>query len=336
MFGCRGPVLTRSERQFFEDVNPAGFILFRRNIETPAQLRRLVGDLRETLSHATPVFMTDQEGGRVQRLGPPYWPRRPAMRPFGIRAVTDPSRASEMVRLNAQLIAADLSACGINVNCAPVLDLLLPEGHDVVGDRAFSSDPETVAGLGRAVCEGLLAGGVMPVVKHCPGHGRAEVDSHMSTPRVSNPLDVLRRTDFAPFSALRDSPAAMTAHVVYEAVDPVRPASLSHAVIQDIIRTDIGFDGLLFSDDICMEALEGPLERRAADALEAGSDIVLHCNGDLTGMEATIEGCSEMTPAAMSRLERARSVAVKYAGIMDSAQATRQVSEFLEDRVGSD
>lgn len=330
VFGCAGRVLGKEERSFFRDVDPLGFILFARNVESPDQVRKLVDDLREAVSRADAPVLIDQEGGRVQRLGPPRWSARPAMRRFGEGMRRDPGNAILCAELNARLVAADLAALGIDVNCAPVLDLPAPGGHEVIGDRAFSDDPETVARLGAAVCRGLAAGGVVPVVKHLPGHGRARADSHRELPRVEAPLDLLAKTDFAPFAALNNAPAGMTAHVAYEAVDPGRPGSVSEAVIGDIVRSRIGFDGLLFSDDLCMDALaSGPAERAEA-ALRAGCDVALHCSGDLESMRSAAAGCRDLAPAARERLRRARAAATL--GDFDRQEAQRRVDEFL--RVG--
>ena len=329
VFGCSGTVLGDGERRFFEESRPLGFILFGRNVANPGQVRKLVADLRRAVSRPDAPVLIDQEGGRVQRIGPPLWPRRPAMRAFGRAVARDPEGAAACARLNAELIAADLRALGIDVNCAPVLDLDLPEGHGVIGDRAFSGDPGIVAALGRAVCEGLMSGGVVPVVKHLPGHGRATVDSHVGLPRVRAPLELLSAADFAPFAALADAVAGMTAHVVYEAVDGSGPASTSRTVIAQTVRRDIGFGGLLFSDDICMGALSGRLEERAAAVLEAGCDVALHCDGNLADMRAVAEACPAMTADALARLERARRAVRERRGGLDRAAAARQVRDFL-------
>lgn len=329
VFGCSGTVLGAEERRFFEESRPLGFILFARNIASAGQVRKLVADLRHTVSRPDAPVLIDQEGGRVQRLGPPCWPQRPAMRLFGRAMARDPEGAVVCARLNAELIAADLRALGIDVNCAPVLDLDLPEGHDVIGDRAFSDDPAVVAALGGAVCEGLMSGGVIPVIKHLPGHGRATVDSHVGLPRIRARIGLLSATDFAPFAALSDAVAGMTAHVVYEAIDGSGPASTSRAVIAQTIRQDIGFGGLLLSDDICMKALTGLPEERVAAVLDAGCDIALHCDGNLADMRAVAEACPPMTADAMARLERARRAGRQRHGGHDRAEAARQVGAFL-------
>ena len=330
VFGCAGRVLGNDERSFFRDLDPLGFILFARNVESPDQVRRLVDDLRGTVSRADAPVLIDQEGGRVQRLGPPCWAVRPAMRRFGEGMRHDPEEALRCAELNARLIASDLAALGIDVNCAPILDLPAPGGHEVIGDRAFSDEPETVARMGRAFCRGLTSGGVVPVVKHLPGHGRAMSDSHRELPRVDAPLDLLAETDFAPFAALSGAAAGMTAHVAYEAIDPGCAGSVSEAVIGGIVRSQIGFDGLLFSDDVCMNALVGEPAARIEAVLQAGCDVALHCNGDFESMLAAAAGCPEMAPGAGERLQRARA-ATSFEGF-DRQAAQRRVDEFL--RVG--
>ena len=277
IFGCPGPLLGEAERRFFRDADPWGFILFQRNCASPDQVRALTAALRETVGREAPVLI-DQEGGRVQRLKPPHWRQAPPAAAFTHR---DP----EALRLNVRLIAAELAGLGVDVDCLPCLDVPAPGAHGVIGDRAFSDDPAAVARLGRIVCEALLEGGVLPVVKHVPGHGRAQADSHLELPRVGASRAELETTDFLPFQALRDMPLAMTAHVVYEAIDPDAPATTSAAVVRDVIRDWIGFDGLLMSDDLEMKALTGGLGARAAAALAAGCDLALHCSGALAGME---------------------------------------------------
>jgi len=283
VLGCSGLSLTDEERAFFRDANPFGFILFRRNVGTPAQVKALTHALREAVGRDAPVVI-DQEGGRVQRLGPPHWPKYPAGRVYGRISLNDPVTRREITRLGARLIAHDLLSVGINVDCVPVLDIPVPGAHDVIGDRAYGFDATTVGILGRAAAEGLMAGGVLPVMKHVPGHGRAGVDSHLSLPVVDTPLDALEAVDFLPFRMLADLPAAMTAHVVYTAIDPRSPATTSRKAIRSIIRGTIGFEGLLFSDDLSMQALSGTLGERAAAALAAGCDIGLHCNGKMDEM----------------------------------------------------
>ena len=285
VFGCAGPVLSAAERDFFAAARPLGFILFRRNVETPEQVTRLTADLRRAVGRSHAPVLVDQEGGRVARLRPPHWPEFPAARVFGEVWTRDPERAVEAVRANSRLLAATLLPLGITVDCMPVLDVPSPGSHDVIGDRAYSTDPMAVAQLGLAAAEGLLEGGVLPVVKHLPGHGRAGVDSHLELPTVAASEADLMARDFAPFRALRYMPLGMTAHVRYLALDAARPATLSSTVLGEFVRDRIGFAGLLFTDDLSMQALPGSIEDRAEAAIAAGCDVALHCNGDLGEME---------------------------------------------------
>jgi beta-N-acetylhexosaminidase len=301
IFGCAGPRLEAREREFFARVRPWGFILFRRNCEAPAQVSRLVADLRAAAGRPTAPVLIDQEGGRVQRLGPPHWRQAPAAAVFGRLAERDPDAAVEACRLNARLLAAELEALGIDVDCLPCLDVRQADGHDVIGDRAFGHDPALVRTLGAAVAAGLGEGGVLPVMKHIPGHGRALVDSHLKLPRVEAGRRALDAVDFAPFKALAALPMAMTAHVVYAAVDPERPATTSAKVVSEVIRNHIGFDGLLLSDDISMRALAGDVATRTRAALAAGCDIVLHCNGRIEEMQAVAAAVDDLGGAAAAR-----------------------------------
>ena len=291
ILGCAGPELTEAERRFFAEADPWGFILFARNIETPEQTRALTAALRESVGRAAPVLV-DQEGGRVARLRGPVWREwAPALEEgAGLPAE---ARARAMY-LRYRLIAGELSGLGIDVNCAPVLDLARPETHSILRNRCYSGDPAEVALLGRAVAEGLLAGGVLPIVKHMPGQGRAPLDSHRDLPRVGAPAAALEEEDFAPFRALADLPMAMSAHVVYESLDPEAPATQSPRMVR-LIREEIGFDGLLMTDDLSMQALSGGFEDRARRALAAGCDMILHCHGDPSAMAAVV--------AATPRLE---------------------------------
>jgi beta-N-acetylhexosaminidase len=302
VFGCLGTALTPAERAFFRDADPLGFILFQRNCDNPSQLRRLIADLRDTVGRAEAPVLIDQEGGRVARLKPPHWPAYPA--PAAIAALGG-AAAREAAWLGARLIADDLAALGITIDCVPVLDIPVPGADAVIGDRALGDDTAQVAALGRVVCEGMLAGGVLPVIKHIPGHGRAMVDSHHAPPRVDTPRATLVASDFAPFRALADMPWAMTAHIVYTDIDAGAPATLSPAVIAQVIRGDIGFDGVLVSDDLSMRALGGNFAERAARALAAGCDVVLHCNGDMAEMTEIVSAASPLTPAARRRVDRA-------------------------------
>lgn len=308
-FGCAGLTLSESERGFFREAKPFGFILFRRNVDTPTQLIALVDALRDTVGWDAPV-MIDQEGGRVARMGPPHWRKHPPVGQLCDRVDNPPAgqrpweeeRLWEALALRGRLIAEDLAGVGIDMVCAPALDLRLDGADPIVGDRALGADPARIASRGEALCAGFEAGGVTPVIKHIPGHGRARVDSHAALPIVEASRDELA-ADLAPFIALRDKPAAMTAHIIYTALDPERPATLSSTVIADVLRREVGFDGLLMSDDISMGALEGPIGQRAADSVAAGCDIALHCNGDLSEMQAIMQELGAMTPQALMRAD---------------------------------
>ncbi|MEM8839109.1 MAG: beta-N-acetylhexosaminidase [Pseudomonadota bacterium] len=299
--GLAGLEVSPDERAFFHSERPWGFILFSRNCETAEQIKDLVQDLKELGgSESVPVFI-DQEGGRVQRLRPPLAPSYPPGAAYGALYERNPEAGLEAVWLGGRLIACDLAKLGINADCLPVLDIPVEGAHDVIGDRAYGTDPDIVSILARKAGEGLLAGGILPVIKHIPGHGRAGADSHLELPRVSTSLEELRKTDLAPFSSLRDFPMAMTAHVVYEAIDPKRPASTSDTVIGNIIRTDIGFDGLLMSDDVSMNALHGEIGERSRACFAAGCDIVLHCNGKMHEMQAVADVAPVLEGRALER-----------------------------------
>lgn len=298
IFGLSGPVLTDTERSFFRDANPAGFILFQRNCETPDQVRGLVGELRDLIGQGDVPILIDQEGGRVARLKPPHWPAYPA--PAAIAALGG-VRGREAAWLGARLIADDLGQLGITVDCAPVLDIPVAGADPIIGDRAWGATPAAVAEFGLAVCDGLMAGGVLPVIKHIPGHGRGNVDSHKGLPIVATDRATLDLSDFAPFRALGGMPWALTAHILYSAIDPDRPATLSPSIIA-MIRTSIGFDGVLVSDDLSMQALGGSLQERARGALKAGCDLVLHCNGEMAEMSGIAASIGAMNDAARRRL----------------------------------
>jgi beta-N-acetylhexosaminidase len=282
--GCSGPSLTPDEIAFFREADPWGLILFRRNIGAPEEVLRLTSAFRDAVGRADAPVLVDQEGGRVQRLAPPHWQAYPSARRLGGLHANDPLVRREVVRLNARLIAHDLRRVGITVDCLPVLDVPVPGAHDVIGDRAFAREAETIGVLGRAAAEGLLAGCVLPVMKHIPGHGRAGVDSHLDLPVVTASLAELEEQDYVPFRLLADLPAAMTAHVVYTAIDPDAPGTTSRTVLRKVVRGRIGFDGLLMSDDLSMKALRGTLGERASAALKAGCDLALHCSGVMAEM----------------------------------------------------
>jgi beta-N-acetylhexosaminidase len=300
--GCAGFALDAEERAFLRQEDPWGLILFKRNIADRDQVRALTRSFRECVGRADAPVLIDQEGGRVQRMGPPHWRAYPAA--AAIEAGLEPSRAEAAAGLIARLIAGDLNEVGITVDCAPVLDVADTGTHAAIGNRAFSSRPERVATMGRAVVDGLLAGGVAPVIKHMPGHGRARVDSHHELPVVDAPRGELKR-DFAPFAALRDLPMAMSAHLLYTAIDPRRPATMSSIVVQEVMRGEIGFDGLIMSDDLSMKALKGPFDERARAVIDAGLDIVLHCNGDLEEARAVASATPVLSGASLRRADAA-------------------------------
>ncbi len=282
--GLSGLALTAEERAFVRESEPWGFILFKRNVDAPDQVRRLTGECREAVGRNAPILV-DQEGGRVQRLGPPHWPSYPPGAAYGrIFQQQGKAAAETAAKLGARLIAADLRAVGIDVDCLPIADVPVPDADRVIGDRAYGDTPAQVAAIARSVSDGLLAGGVLPVLKHIPGHGRATADSHAELPVVDTDLPTLERTDFPPFRALCDLPLAMTAHVVFTTIDALAPATTSAKVVDDVIRKWIGFRGLLMSDDISMGALSGSIGERSRAALAAGCDLVLHCNGNLDEM----------------------------------------------------
>ena len=312
--GLSGPDLMPAERDFFRDCDPAGFILFRRNIVDRAQVRRLTDALRALSGRDDVPILIDQEGGRVARMRPPEWPAFPPGGAFGPLYDRAPVSAIEAMLANAQAIGAVLAEVGINVDCLPLLDVRQPGAHDIIGDRALGADPVQVAALGRATIDGLARAGVVGVVKHMPGHGRALVDSHLELPVVDATAEELE-TDLRPFRTLAGAPMAMTAHVVYRAWDPDRCASLSPVVIADIIRGRIGYDGLLMSDDIGMNALGGDYGARTAGVLAAGCDIALHCSGEMDEMIASATVAGSMTDAAHDRLARAMAT---VAGAVDA------------------
>jgi len=306
IFGCAGTVLAPAERDFFRQADPTGYILFARNVESPSQLRALVADLRDSAGRSDVLVLIDQEGGRVARLGPPHWRAAPAQGLFGALAARDEAAAVRATALNARLIAAELAEGGIDVDCLPLLDLRHGAAHDIIGDRAYGDSVDIVSRLGEAACEGLQQGGVLPVIKHIPGHGRALVDSHHDLPRVAADRDTLERTDFEPFRRLARMPLAMTAHIVYEDIDPDRPATTSPKVIGEVVRESIGFDGLLMTDDLSMKALGGTFAGRTAAALAAGCDLVLHCNGDGGEMAEIAAAARPLDESGYRRYRRAR------------------------------
>ena len=324
ILGLAGPALTDGERAFLRAADPAGFILFARNVADRAQLKALTGSLRDLSGRADLPILIDQEGGRVARLKPPEWPAFPAPARFAELYETAPISAIEAARANGEALAVTLTEVGINVDCLPLLDVPQPGAHDIIGDRALGAEPMRVAALGRALLDGLAAGGVCGIVKHIPGHGRARADSHKELPVVEADEEEFA-TDLAPFRALKGAAMAMTAHVLYPAWDAERPATVSPTIVGEVIRGEIGFDGLLMSDDLAMEALSGTLAERTRAALAAGCDVALHCSGVLAESEEVAGAAGEMSAAASARLARA------LAGVAGKA-STRSYAELAAKR----
>jgi beta-N-acetylhexosaminidase len=337
IFGLSGLQLTDAERAFFKRERPAGYILFARNVDTPAQVKALVTDLRSLDPSHNPVVLIDQEGGRVQRLKPPYWRAAPTGLQFGELYKRNPQAAIDALRLNMALIGRELADLGIDVDCAPLLDVPVPGAHDVIGDRAYGTDPDIVSALAPVCAEGLIDAGVVPVIKHVPGHGRAMSDSHKDLPIVAADLATLRATDFKPYAAcaaLKPPPLtfAMTAHVIYTAIDAHAPATQSKKVFDDIIRGELAFDGLVMSDDLSMQALTGPFDERAAKSLAAGCDVVLHCNGDMSEMEAVAMGVGPLGARGIRELKASEAIRLKPRKPVDAittAAAELQVAHRL-------
>lgn len=331
--GCAGERLTAQERRFFAASQPLGFVLFGRNCQEPEQVRALVAEFRDAVDRDDAPVLIDQEGGRVARLRSPHWRSYPAAARLG---ALPEAEAVEATRLGARLIADDLAALGVTVDAAPVLDLPADGADPVIGDRAFSSDPDRAARLGRAVCDGLLAGGVLPIIKHMPGHGRARVDSHKALPRVEANAAELSRHDFAPFRELADMPWAMTAHIVFAAIDDGAPATMSSRVIGEAIRRDIGFGGVLVSDDISMGALQGGLGDRARRAFAAGCDLVLHCTGVFAEMEEVVAAAPPISAATGERLARGEALRRRSARPFDRAEAEARFDALVAETGSSD
>ncbi|PPQ45440.1 beta-N-acetylhexosaminidase [Rhodopseudomonas palustris] len=303
--GIAGLSLSDDERGFLRESRPWGFILFKRNIDNPVQVKALVDDLRGTVGSPDAPVLIDQEGGRVQRLGPPHWPVYPPGAVFSTLYDIDPEAGLTAARLSARLIADDLAALGITVDCLPLADVPITGADAVIGDRAYGTSPDKVAAIARAVTEGLAQGGVLPVLKHIPGHGRATADSHHLLPTVETSREELDRTDFAAFRPLADLPMAMTAHVVFSALDAAQPATTSATIIDQVIRDSIGFQGLLMSDDVSMNALAGSITERTRAIVAAGCDVVLHCNGKLDEMRQVVAETPELQGRALTRAEAA-------------------------------
>ncbi len=304
IYGLQGETLSPDEKAFFRDADPWGFIIFARNVDRPKQLRALTDSLRDCVGRDVPVFV-DQEGGRVQRLKPPRWRKAPPAARFGELWDREPELALAAVKLNHQLLGAELIAMGIDVDFAPCADLAIPGAHDVIGDRAFHAEPGPVAAMSTAALEGLLDQGVLGVIKHIPGHGRAGVDSHLELPVVETPAEALSETDIEAFAGIKGALMAMTAHVVYPALDPDNTATHSTDIINQVIRGAIGFDGLLMTDDLSMEALSGTLSQRGERAIAAGCDLLMHCYGDFDGMVEVAHAAPRLDGKALDRAEAA-------------------------------
>ncbi len=328
--GCIGRSVNRDERLFFADERPYGFILFRRNISEPNQLSDLVAELKEVGGGETTPILVDQEGGRVQRLRPPLAPNRPVAEEIGRLFRRNEEAGVRAAVLQGQILAADILAYGINANCVPCLDVPVEGAHSVIGDRAYSAEPEIVAALGRAAASGTMSMGVLPVMKHLPGHGRGNADSHEELPVVLAARGELEAHDWPPFGALADLPAAMTAHVLFTALDPERPATLSPRIVEEVIRGAIGFDGLLMTDDLSMKALKGGFTDRSRAAIEAGCDVILHCNGDFDEMRAVAQGVPPLDGRALERADAARAVIAKGRTADDRASVAELAEEFDE------
>ncbi|GAB1716132.1 MAG: Beta-N-acetylhexosaminidase [Nitrobacter sp.] len=303
--GTSGLTLTAQEREFLRDERPWGYILFKRNVDNPLQVARLVQDFRETVGDADAPVLIDQEGGRVQRLSPPHWPVYPPGAVFGALYDRDRALGLKAARLSAQLIANDLADLGITVDCLPLADVPAPGADAIIGDRAYGTEPDKVVAIARAVTEGLELGGVLPVLKHIPGHGRATADTHLKLPVVDALKNDLEAIDFAAFKALSDLPMAMTAHVVFSTIDATQPATTSATIVEQVIRGGIGFQGLLMSDDVSMNALTGSIADRTRAIVSAGCDMVLHCNGDLAEMRQVAAEAPELSGMALQRAQRA-------------------------------
>ncbi|MBO6901744.1 MAG: beta-N-acetylhexosaminidase [Rhizobiaceae bacterium] len=324
ILGAAGKRLSTEEIAFYHGEKPWGFILFARNIETADQVRTLVAEMRTAVDRPdAPVFI-DQEGGRVQRLRPPLAPNYPPAAELGALYARDPEAGLRSAWLMARLHAFDLLRLGITADCLPVLDVPVEGAHDVIGNRAYGRTPESVTALGRAMADGLLAGGVLPVMKHIPGHGRAGADTHHELPRVDAPREELEARDFAPFKALADLPFAMTAHVVYSAIDGIMPATTSRAIVEDVIRGHIGFDGLLMSDDVSMQALSGDFRNRTDAIFAAGCDVILHCNGVMDEMQQV----AAMTPVLKDKAEIRANRALLRRELPDTVEEAAAREEF--------
>jgi len=331
--GTSGTELSAEEREFIRSTRPWGFILFKRNCDTPAQTAALTHELRDALGDADAPVLIDQEGGRVQRLQPPHWPAYPAGGSFGRLYGIEPALGLRAARLSARLIADDLSQIGVSVDCLPLADVPIAGADNVIGDRAYGTQPNQVAVIARAVTEGLAEGGILPILKHIPGHGRAMADSHLSLPMVDAGQTELETVDFAAFRPLADLPMAMTAHVVFSAYDAAHPATTSATMIERVIRGLIGFHGLLMSDDVSMNALQGSLVERTRAIFTAGCDVVLHCNGKLGEMREVASETPELSGKARQRAAQALA-SRRTPQVFDRAAARAELDELI-DRLGA-
>lgn len=326
--GVSGLALSDEERAFLREQRPWGFILFKRNVEEAAQVADLVDDLRRSVGRGDAPVLIDQEGGRVQRLGPPHWPVYPSGAIFSALYDAEPESGLRAAWLSSRLIADDLGAIGVDVDCLPLADVPVSGADAVIGDRAYGTTPEKVAAIARAVAQGLEAGGVLPVLKHIPGHGRATADSHHRLPVVDTPRGELDQTDFAAFRPLAGLPMAMTAHVVFSAIDAAQPATTSAKMIAEVIRADIGFQGLLMSDDVSMNALAGSIAERSRAAIAAGCDVVLHCNGRLDEMQAVADAVPDLAGEAEKRARLALA-ARRPAQLLDRDAARAELDTLI-------
>ncbi|HEY4204361.1 MAG TPA: beta-N-acetylhexosaminidase [Xanthobacteraceae bacterium] len=327
--GVSGLTLTADERAFMCEQRPWGFILFKRNVDSPSQVSDLVSQLRDSVGYNDAPVLIDQEGGRVQRLGPPHWPVYPPGAVFGTLYDADAESGLTAARLSSRLIAADLADLGITVDCLPLADVPVDGADAVIGNRAYGTNPDKVAAIARAVTEGLEQGGVLPVLKHIPGHGRATADTHFRLPVVDTPRAELERTDFAAFRPLADLPMAMTAHVVFSAIDPAQPATTSATMIEQVIRSVIGFQGLLMSDDVSMNALAGSITDRTKAIFAAGCDVVLHCNGKLDEMREVAAQTPKLAGEALRRAEKALAARTTPQAGFDRKAARAQLDELV-------
>ena len=332
--GCAGLALDDAERRFFAATRPCGLILFARNCRTPVQIKTLISDFKTAVGSDEVLVLVDQEGGRVRRLKPPDWRYMPPARCYGRLYATDPAIGTRAAFAGARLTAQELYDLGITVNTMPVLDVPQEGAHDIIGDRAYGTDPETVIALGRAVIEGCLSGGVLPVIKHVPGHGRATADSHLALPRIDAGLSELEAIDFRPFHALRHAPLAMTAHVLMPAFDDRRPASVSPAIMSEVIRKRIGLTGLVMSDDLGMKALGGSFAERACGVIDAGCDVALHCSGVLAEMVEVADAVPPLEGVGAERFAHARAQ-LRAPEPFDVAEALALVTEAAGTQVAS-